>query len=160
MAPNSGYILVIFLFTTGIIIGFVSCNLQTNMEVLHKLLQYGGFSISNSRTVRTDHSICLHLGLTDYRFDIPSYIKFQFEDLSIFYIIHEIYYFCSILVTYLRNFIHLVYFFVLQMFRTFVGTNLNPLWEKFLVSSDGKLMVRVVTLKLLLFYRILLLFNY
>lgn len=53
-----------------------------------------------------------------------------------------------------------LYIFVLQMFRTFVGTNLNPLWEKFLVSSDGKLMVQVATLKLVLFYRILLLFNY
>ncbi|KAF3337936.1 nudix hydrolase 9 isoform X1 [Carex littledalei] len=48
--------------------------------------RYGGFSLSNSRTVRADYSICLHLGLTDY--------------------------------------------------RTFVGTNLNPLWENFLVSSD------------------------
>ncbi|KAJ4804563.1 Nudix hydrolase 9 [Rhynchospora pubera] len=48
--------------------------------------RYGGFSLSDSSTVRTDCSICLHLGLTDY--------------------------------------------------RTFVGTNLNPLWEKFLVSSE------------------------
>ena len=24
------------------------------------------------------------------------------------------------------------------LIRTFVGTNLNPLWERFLVSSEGK----------------------
>lgn len=27
---------------------------------------------------------------------------------------------------------------IYMLIRTFVGTNLNPLWEKFLVSSEGK----------------------
>ncbi|XP_020273595.1 nudix hydrolase 9-like [Asparagus officinalis] len=63
-----------------------------------RTMKYGGDSLHPVDGSEKEYSVCLHLGLTDY--------------------------------------------------RTFIGTNLNPLWEKFLVPSEEHQTEETLTLHL------------
>ncbi|KAK2974062.1 hypothetical protein RJ640_015394 [Escallonia rubra] len=78
-------------------------------------LQYGGHVFHGVVDPNQGSHVCLHLGLTDYRSKMYTAIDVD----SPFYVLHGGNFSLSFL-----------------LLRTFVGTNLSPLWDKFLAQSQ------------------------
>jgi hypothetical protein len=86
------------------------------------------------------------LGLTDYRsawpflfyFNSYSRSRFPVALVSFLALTFWLWFLCNILIQH-----HYLTYYELANNRTFVGTNLCPLWEKFLVPSEGNLEARI-----------------